>query len=290
MPQFFNKKLILLLSSIIVLVALIGFSLKEREELLWPERFIKDTTGWFLNAFDKPVTAVTSFIGNINDLQNTYDENKQLKARLEEYVQLKTQVQELEKDNDDLRGILGKEESLREYSPIQATVIGRNPDRWNELVTINKGELDGISKNMAVITAEGLIGKITSTTNFTASVQLLSSMDPNNKISAVVQGEEDSYGLIEGYDDKNDLILMKRIPYDKKVKKDSMVITSGFGGVFPQGLPIGTVVDVKIDQNGLNQTAYIKPSTDFYDIKNVMVVDRVVPAGEEEAATGGDEQ
>jgi rod shape-determining protein MreC len=290
MPQFFNKKLILLLSSIIVLVALIGFSLKEREELLWPERFIKDTTGWFLNAFDKPVTAVTGFIGSINDLQNTYDENKQLKARLEEYVQLKTQVQELEKDNDDLREILGKEESLREYSPIQATVIGRNPDRWNELITINKGELDGISKNMAVITAEGLIGKITSTTNFTASVQLLSSMDPNNKISAVIQGEEDSYGLIEGYDDKNDLILMKRIPYDKKIKKDSMVITSGFGGVFPLGLPIGTVVDVKIDQNGLNQTAYIKPSTDFYDIKNVMVVDRVVPAGEEEAETEGDEQ
>ena len=52
MPQFFNKKLLLLLVSIIVLVALIGFSLREREELTWPEQFLKDTTGWVGNVFN----------------------------------------------------------------------------------------------------------------------------------------------------------------------------------------------------------------------------------------------
>ena len=60
-------------------------------------------------------------------------------------------------------------------------------------------------------------------------------------------------------------------------------------GIFPKGLPIGKVVEVKIDQYGLNQTAYIEPSTDFYDINNVMVVKREVE-GVEEESTGEDDE
>jgi rod shape-determining protein MreC len=288
MPQFFNKKLLLLLVSIIVLVALIGFSLREREELTWPEKFLKDTTGWVGNVFNKPVSGITGFVGDLKDLQHTYDENKKLKARLDEYVLLKTQVQDLKEENEVLRDNLGKEDDLRKYSPIQATVIGRNPERWHEMLTINKGKRNGLKKNMAVITSTGLVGKVKVATEFTASVQLLSSVDKTNRVSAIVQGKDKAYGLIEGFDDKKNLLLMKKIPYDKKIKKNSMVITSGYGGIFPKGLPIGKVVDVKVDQYGLNQTAYIEPSTDFYDINNVMVIKREV-VGVEHEMDGEDE-
>ena len=289
MPQFFNKKLLLLLVSIIVLVALIGFSLREREELTWPEKFLKDTTGWVGNVFNKPVSGIAGFVGDLKDLQNTYDEKKKLKERLDEYVLLKTQVQDLKEENKELRDNLKKEDDLRKYSPIQATVIGRNPDRWHEMLTINRGTLHGIEKDMAVITANGLIGKVKAATEFTASVQLLSSSDESNRVSAIIQGDEKAFGLIEGFDDEKNQLLMKRIPYDKKIKKGSLVITSGYGGIFPKGLPIGKVVEVKIDQYGLNQTAYIEPSTDFYDINNVMVVKREVE-GVEEESTGEDDE
>ena len=93
-------------------------------------------------------------------MQNTYEENKELKSKLNELAQLKANVQSLEDENKKLRDILDKEESLRDFEPIQATVIGRNPDRWNELVIINKGTTDGIEANMAVITSTGLIGKV----------------------------------------------------------------------------------------------------------------------------------
>ena len=83
---------------------------------------------------------------------------------------------------------------------------------------------------MAVITATGLIGKVKTVTNFTASVQLLSSLDPTNRVSAYIQGDKKAFGLIEGYDQKKDQLLMKRIPYDKKIKKGSFVVTSGYGG------------------------------------------------------------
>lgn len=281
MPQFFNKKLLLLLVSIIVLVALIGFSLRDREELSWPEQFLKDTAGWFINVFNKPVSGVTRLFEDISDLQNTYKENQKLKERLDEYVVLKTEVQDLKEENKNLRETLNKKDDLRDYSPVQATVIGRNPVRWNELLTINKGSLNGIKKDMAVITAKGLIGKIKSVTNFTSTVQLLSSVDASTRVSAYIQGDKKAFGLIEGFDDKTDKLMMKRIPYDKKIKKGSLVVTSGYGGVFPKGLEIGKVVDVKVDQYGLNQTAYLEPSTDFYDISDVMVVKRTVAGGDE---------
>ncbi|MDQ0156114.1 rod shape-determining protein MreC [Robertmurraya andreesenii] len=279
MPQFFlNKRLIFLLISIIILVALIGFSLRDREELTVPEQFLKDTTGWIQNVFAKPQSYVSGIFADLKDLQNTYSENKELKSRLDEMAKLEADVQQLTKENDELREILDKKETLRDYSPIQATVIGRNPDRWHELLIINKGKVNGIKANMAVVTANGLIGKVKSTQQFTSTVQLLSALDPTNRISAEIQGKEAGkesfYGTIEGYDEERELLKLKRIPFDAKIEKGQTVITSGLGGIFPEGLPIGKVVDVEPDEFGLNQTAYVKPGANFYDIRNVMVVKR----------------
>jgi rod shape-determining protein MreC len=277
MPQFFlNKRLIILLVSIIVLVALIGFSLRERSKLSWPEQFVKDTTGWVQSLVSKPTHFVAGFFENLQDLQNTYGENKELKSRIENLVTLEAQVQELTNDNEELRDILGEKTTLRDFKPLPATVIGRNPDRWHEMIIIDKGKLNGIEKNMAVVTATGLIGKVKNVTQFSSTVQLLSAMDPKNRISAVVQGKKDVYGFVQGFDDKQKLLLIKAIPSGSKIEKGQTVITSGLGGVFPKGLMIGKVVDVKPDQYGLNQTALVKPGANFYDIENVIVIKRLM--------------
>lgn len=277
MPQFFsNKRLIVLLVSIIILVALIGFSLRERSQPSWPEQFVKDTTGWVQSLVSKPVQYVAGFFGNLQDLQNTYQENKQLKARVEKLVSLEAQVQNLEKDNKQLRDVLGEKKTLSDYKPVPATVIGRNPDRWQELIIIDKGSINGIKQNMAVMTATGLVGKVKSVNQFSSTVQLLSAPDPKNRISAYVQGKANVFGLVEGYDQEKKLLLIKRIPNNAKVSKGQTVITSGLGGMFPKGLLIGKVVDVKTDQYGLNQTAYVKPGADFYDIEKVLVIKRIM--------------
>ncbi|WP_102274409.1 rod shape-determining protein MreC [Cytobacillus massiliigabonensis] len=276
MPQFFlNKRLIILLVSIIILVALIGFSLSGRSKLSWPEQFIKDTTGWVQTAVSRPTHYVANFFENLQDLQNTYTENKELKSRLDELARLESEVQLLKKDNTELRGILDKKDSLSAFEPKQATVIGRNPDKWTELLIINKGSRDGIEQNMAVITAKGLIGKVKNSESFTSTVQLLSSMDPTNRISAEIQADGESiFGFIEGYDDEKGLLMMKRIPSDAKVKKGQTVISSGKGGVFPKGLLIGKVVEVAPAEYGLTQTAYIEPGANFDDIEHVMIAKR----------------
>jgi len=283
MPKFFlNKRLIILLVSLMVLVALIGFSLKDRSELTWMEKFVKDTVVFMQSIVHKPAQLVAGFFENVNDLRHTYEENKRLKAHLEQYVLLQSEVESLKKENERLRELLDKKESLRDFVAIQATVVGRNPDRWEETLIVNKGSQHGVEKNMAVITPQGLIGKVRSVSPFSATVQLLSAKDRQNRISAFIQGDENVFGLIEGYDEEREALLLKRIPYDAKVEKGQRVFTSGLGGIFPKGLFIGEIEEVVADEYGLTQIAYIKPAANFYDIDDVIIVKRKIDMVQEE--------
>ncbi|WAA11585.1 rod shape-determining protein MreC [Fervidibacillus halotolerans] len=277
MPQFFmNKRLVILLVGIILLVALIGFSLRERDSLSWPEQFIKDTAGFVQTIVAKPAHFVAGFVDNVQDLSRTYEENERLKSRLDEYAQLKVDVERLKQENEELKKILEKEKDLASYKSREASVIARSHDLWNDSLIIDKGEIHGIKKNMAVITADGMIGKIKSVGKTTSTVQLLTTEERTNKIHVSIQGEEPIYGIVEGYDEKQQMLLVKQIPSDKEVEQGMTVMTSGLGGVYPKGLSIGEVVKVEADQYGLTKTAYVKPAANFYSFEHVIVVERMM--------------
>ncbi|TDQ37961.1 rod shape-determining protein MreC [Aureibacillus halotolerans] len=287
MPPFLlNKRLIILLVCIIVLVALVGLSLNDRRNLSWPEVFVKDVVGWTQYVVQSPLTGIGQVVDNIQDLRNTYEENKLLKSRMDEFSALAVKAAAFEKENQELRSLLDKEESLSNYSAIQAEVIGRNPDRWHELITINRGSQNGVEENMAVMTAQGVIGQIRHVEAFTSTVQLLSSTEPSNVISAVVQGNENVFGLIEGFDEDQDMLRFAKITTDRTIEKGATVITSGLGGNFPKGLVIGEVTDVVPDEYGLTQTAFVKPATDFYDISHVMVINPEINPVSPDEVTG----
>ena len=304
MPQFFlNKRLILLLVSIIVLVALIGFSIKKDRELSWPEQFLQDTVSVFQSIFHKPALYVSDFFENVNDLKNTYEENELLKSRLDEYMQLETDLQVYKLENEKLMAELGNVADLRKFNPIFSTVIGRNPDRWYDYVAIDKGAQDGVEPNMAVVTAQGLIGKVKSISQFTSTVQLLSATDLENRISAEVlplenkENETDTknngemvMGLIEGYDEEKGALLLRRIKSDVKLVEGQKVITSGKGEVFPEGIPIGEIIEIEPDSYGLEQMAYVKPSANFYDIDRVWVAVRETPSVDPVEELGKEEE
>ncbi|APH04231.1 rod shape-determining protein MreC [Bacillus weihaiensis] len=296
MPQFFlNKRLILLLVSIIILVALIGFSIKEDRKLTWPEQFIQDTVSVFQSIVHKPAAYVSGFFENVSDLKNTYEENEMLKSRLAEYMQLESDLQEYKTENEKLQAELGQVSDLKKYDPIYSAVIGREPARWYDYISIDKGQQDGVEPNMAVVTAEGLIGKVKTVSQFKSTVQLLSATDLKNRISAEVlplpeeeETEEDVdssskeeppngkvTGLIEGYDEEKGFLLLKKIQSDVELVEGQKVRTSGTGGVFPGGIIIGEIVEAQPDTYGLEQMAYVKPSANFYDIDRVWIAKRI---------------
>ncbi|HLR52839.1 MAG TPA: rod shape-determining protein MreC [Candidatus Avamphibacillus sp.] len=292
MSLFRKKRLFILLIGIIILVVLIGYSLRDRDKLTIPEQFVNDTVGWVQSIIYTPVNFFTDIFTSIDDIKNTYQENKILKEKLSEYKTLIYEVQELTEENEELRNSIDLTDSIRDFNPIQATVISRSPERWMELVTLNKGSQAGIKKDMAVITADGMIGKIQSTSPYTSTVQLLTGFDQFNRISATISREDgkDIFGLIEEYDEESNSLLFKIIDEsDKNLEEDELVVSSGLGGVFPSGLPIGTVKDIIPDQYGLTQTALIEPAADMYDINHVIVVDRSLPGDEDVADDEGDE-
>lgn len=288
-----NKRLILLLLGVILLVGLISFSLRDRDNVSLPEQLIKDGVGAGQMVFSGPAHFVTGIFDNVDSLLNTYQENKYLKSRLEEFAGVKAEVTDLRSENAELKELVGKKEDLRDYNPIQGTVIARNPDQWEEKVIINKGSKSGVSENMAVMTAQGLIGKVTLTTPFTSTVELVSTQDPNYRVSALVLGgKKEVFGLIEGYDSERRELLLKRIDADIELKEGQQVVSSGLGGIFPKGIVIGEITEVAIDEFGLTKLAYVKPAADFSLLNHVVIADRVVPEvdGEDNGETAKEEE
>ncbi|MEI5905674.1 rod shape-determining protein MreC [Bacillus spongiae] len=206
MPPFFrNKRLIMLLASIILLVALIGFSLRDRENIPWPEQFVKDIVGFGQMIVSKPASYVAGFFEDAKELQNTYKENQKLKARLEELASLETDLKDKVDENEELRRILNIQENLREYDSVHATVVKRNPDQWEEIITIDKGSEHGIEKNMAIRTSQGLIGKVKDVNTFSSTVELLTSSSISNRVHALVQGAPIETEEQEGVDEPGDV-------------------------------------------------------------------------------------
>lgn len=261
----------------IFLVALISFSLRDRQNASVPEQFIKDTVGFAQSLVAKPTNYITGIFNDINSLLNTYEENKRLKMRLEDFAVLQAEVNTLQSENESLKELVGKEESLADFNPLNATVIARNPDQWEEKIILNKGSSHGVELNMAVMTANGLIGKISLVTPFTSEVELLHTNNPNYRVSAIVQGEKsDIFGLIEGYDVERNELILKRIDSSFKVNVGEQVVTSGLGGVFPKGIPIGEITEVTTDDYGLTKLAYVKPAADFSLLEDVVIAQRTV--------------
>ncbi|ARD47034.1 rod shape-determining protein MreC [Sporosarcina sp. P37] len=275
MPRFFsNKRLIILLVGVIVLVALIAFSLRDRNHANVPEQAVKDVVGFGQSIFTKPAHFVTELVGNIDTMLNTYEENKRLKERLQTFAAMQAEMIDVKANNDRLRAIIDKQEDLRAFEPIQSTVISRNPDQWEEKLIIDKGTTAGVDVNMAVMTAQGLIGKVVLSTPFTSTVELLSTENSDFRVAAMVVGEEEMFGLIEGFDRASRQLIMKRIDSSFNVKKGMQVTSSGLGGIFPKGILIGEVTEVSTDDYGLTKLAYIRPAASFSMLDHVMVAKR----------------
>ena len=276
MSNFFVKRrLLALLLSLILLVIIMGITVKDRPFPTWPERFIRDSFSLVQGVVYKPAYAVAGFFENIKHMYSAFEENKDLKQKMEQYTQMSADLQELKIENEQLRDMLdAKESKLSDYKVRAAEVIARSPERWNHTVIIDRGEKDGIRPNMAVITPKGYIGRIQSVSNYSSQVELVTDIERGNHIGAIIQGKEHIFGVVEGYDPKNNLLIMRKIPMQSEISPGQLVITSGLGGTVPKGLVMGEIVAVRMDDQFLTKDAYIKPNADLQKIEKVFVVER----------------
>ena len=273
-PIFSNKKLIGWVLGGIVTLLLITFSLTVGSNIV--SQGVNDVTNILGRMLAYPANSVNDFMESISNLTNTYQENQTLKQKVETIYELEVQLNDLKKDNEKMKEALKLQDTLNEYSLINATVIARNPDTWRDIVTINKGANDGLTPQMSVMSDNGLVGKVLDVNPTSARVALLS----NNyntlvRVAAMIQGEKESiYGTLTGFDHEKNILIMSQIQATQEIKVGDKVVTSGLGGVSPSSLYIGTVEEVAMDRFGLYKEVRIKPAADTNDVRYVTVVKR----------------
>ena len=191
----------------------------------------------------------------------------------ESYLIQKNVNASLEKEIKELKDTLELNKTLTEYDPVNATILSRNKSYWFNTITIDKGKSSGIRNNMAVITKNGLIGKINKVSDNSSEVKLITSDDVNYKVSVAIKTNEvDNYAILNGYDKETGLIKATGIDKTTPVNMGDVVLTSGLGGMFPGGIYIGVVDKIESDKYNLSKTIYIKTNQNFNDIHYVTIL------------------
>ena len=270
-------KYIILIIIVIIITILVLFSyiLKDKKQLNPIEKIIKDSSTVVTNIIMIPFDFVAETIEKYSNYSNIYDEYKILKEEEKTKELLESQLKNLQLELEELKKITNIENTLTEYDSISARVTIRNNGYWYNTITINKGSTHGIKEDMAVVTNKGLIGKTTKVSYLTSEVRLITTADNSNNVSSnVLNQNQNHYGIINSYDSKNNLLFLEGISNTINLEKNSKVVTSGLGGVYPSGILIGTVSSIKVDNYGLAKLLEITPSADFNNISYVNVLVR----------------
>lgn len=252
-----NKKIFIIAVTIIIIMLLsISIILDRRTGKI--ETIAKDIVTVIEKAMIYPFTALNN--------------DKNIKQN-ESYLIQKNVNTSLEKEIKELKDTLELNKTLTEYDPINATILTRNKSYWFNTISIDKGKNAGLKENMAVITKNGLIGKISKVYDNSSEVKLITTDDINFKVSiAIKTNEVDNYAILSGYDKKTGYIMATGIDKTTEINKGDKVLTSGLGEMFPAGIYIGTVEKIESDKYNLSKNIYVKTYQNFNDIHYVTVL------------------
>ena len=193
------------------------------------------------------------------------EENKELRIQNTDLAYRNMQLQDALLENLRLRKLLG----FREKSQLKLTaaeVIGQNPHDIVNGLLLNAGKEGGIQKSAAVLTADGLVGKIITSENNFSICQIL--FDPNSRVSSKIQRNRE-FGII-AWDGGTQLKLLY-IAKTIKVHVGDVIVTSGMSQIFPENIKIGVVVDVSLESKGMFQDITVAPSVNFNKLEEVQV-------------------
>ncbi|MGI6105473.1 MAG: rod shape-determining protein MreC [Raoultibacter sp.] len=204
-------------------------------------------------------SAIEDATANDASLESLRSYNAQLIdeiAKLEEYRQ---EAQRLE-------ALLAMKDSY-DYESTGARVVNRSINSWEQVITIDKGSNDGIITGLAVMGTSGVVGQVISTTSFSADVRLLG--DPMSGVAVILQSSR-SEGILRG--SLEGLLYLEDVDADAPVEAGDMVITSGLGGSYLQGLTVGMVVKVDENQGGSTRKIVVSPNDNVGPLEEVLVV------------------
>lgn len=212
----------------------------------------------------RPIAGFFSGIARAGSLQS---ENRELRGRVGELERQLAQRAALQRENERLTALLRLKPSLG-LDGVAARVIGESLDNFEWSITIDKGSLSGVKKNMPVVTGEGLVGRVVQVAPNAAKVELI--LDPESGVAGRLANSRET-GLVVGQRDRD--LRMELVDSDVPVAPNEQVVTSGYqGGIFPPNVVIGYVSEVSGGPGSVTKSISVRPAVDFSSLEVVLVV------------------
>lgn len=266
--EFLKKYVVALITGLGLLLALILFSLNvpRSREANVVERGVMNLFAPVL----KPAAHISGLVEDIWDgyisLLNVRRENVKLHAVIKELSSRLAAGDEALLEVQRLENLLDMKESIKPPT-VAATVVGEDVSSWFRTLVIDRGSSSGLRVGMAVVAADGVVGQVVKVAAATSRVLLLT--DHASGIAATIQRSR-ARGVVKGKGEG--LCSLEFTTREEDVKVGDLVVTSGIGGVYSKGVPVGEVTMVKRGQYGIFQTVTIRPSVNIAHLEEVLVV------------------
>jgi rod shape-determining protein MreC len=266
--DFFKKYTLIILTTLGILAALIFYSLNipHNRDANVIERGVMTVFAPVMSEASRLSTFFEAAWDNYIDLVNVRHENLRLREDIKTLNGRIVAAEEAFLANQRLTRLLDMKNAVKSPT-LAATVIGEDLTAWFRTLVINRGSSSGLTEGMAVVAADGVIGQIVKVAPNTSRVLLLT--DHASGIAATIQRSR-ARGVIKGKGEG--FCSLEFTTREEDVKVGDMVVTSGIGGVFPKGLPVGEVTMVKRGEYGIFQTVTIRPSVNIAHLEDILIV------------------
>lgn len=254
---------------LIVLVIVFG-----NQEVGPLHKLLLETTGPIQKVVSRATGSVQSLKKDYLDLLSVRDEKEQLWKELQECRVAAYQHREAVATNARLQKLLDFKKSS-DLPSVAARIIGKDPSLWFRSVVIDRGRSEGVDKGMPVVTGDGIVGQVYSSSPNYAKVLL--SIAPSSALDVLLQ-ESRVRGILKGTGE--DTYRLEYILKTVEVSEGDHVVTAGYGGMFPTGLPVGIVSKVIKKRRGMFLEIEVTPAVDFETLEDLLVIELERPAAE----------
>lgn len=231
---------------------------------------VTDAFAPIMDALSRPAATAAHFVESIVALENVYEENQRLKAENARLLQWKQVATRLEAENGSLRALL-RYKPEPATSSITARVIAAPGGSFLRTVVVTAGRRDGVRKGQAVIGGVGMVGRVVEVGEWSARVLLIT--DINTRVPVVLESSR-ARAVLAG--DNSDQPRLLYLPADAVIAVGERVVTSGHGGLFPPGIPVGVVASV--GERGVK----VQPIADLSRLEHLRLVDFGLPGVHDE--------
>ncbi len=270
--QFWRNRPLMITIIVVIILLVVLIVTAGENNMSGTESFVGSVFSPVQRALYSATDAIGDFFERMFAGSDLQTENLELRARVAELEGQLADYNEIKAENDRLSALLNFDSTSLGLESVTARVIGRAPGHWFNIFIIDAGLAQGIQVNMPVVNGDGLVGRVVDVGAGFSRVMAI--IDSSSGVDGIVERTRD-YGILTGLagsGDEEAQLEMGNLPLDADLMPGDTVITSGLAGIFPKGIAIGEVTEVRPSKDGMRNQAVVTPWVDFGHLEEVRII------------------